>query len=192
MLTVECLLLFFLRAFSDEQSCASVNDPPFPEVNKEVNYENADDSASEATEEISEDEGEDGHEDTSFVDETSNHDEDSLQSDLSSYSGDHSSCSDADDESSDDEEIEDDQEEAKVIVDWGEIAAEDLVSKVSSSVTEDNDSVSADEIEDFIGKPETSDMVSCKLSLIFLNNIFFTLFSYGCLHHYNSAFLILK
>jgi hypothetical protein len=43
----------------------------------------------------------------------------------------------------------------------------DVVSKVSSA-TEENDSVSADEIEDFIGKPETSDMVRSLTNLDFL------------------------
>ncbi len=105
-----------------------------------------------------------------------NNEEESLQGDGDASV---SSFSDADDESSENDEEEDaeetdqgdtenddleEEDEAKVIVDWGEIEAgnisTDLVSKVSSSSVGDNDTVSAEDIEDFIGKPEASEMVS--------------------------------
>lgn len=166
------------EASGDEESRTSINElTHYSDVDKEASLAKADDYESDATDDTSEDEeAEDDldQEEVSYVDETMNNEEESLQGDGDASV---SSFSDADDESSENDEEEDaeetdqgdtenddleEEDEAKVIVDWGEIEAgnisTDLVSKVSSSSVGDNDTVSAEDIEDFIGKPEASEM----------------------------------
>jgi len=98
--------------------------------------------------------------------EVDSEDDDSKDDDLSSQS-ESSSISDADDESSDTDETSSAEhfDDERVEIDWaveGD-ASSRLISKVSGS-TNDDESVSADEIQNFIEKPEASDMVSSNLS----------------------------
>ena len=98
--------------------------------------------------------------------EVDSEDDDSNDDDLSSQS-ESSSISDADDESSDTNETSfaEHFDDERVEIDWaveGD-ASSRIISKVSGR-TNDDESVSADEIQNLIEKPEASDMVSSNLS----------------------------
>lgn len=172
----------------DQEEDVSFNpsrESSFQGVFQKAKPENDDDTCSDATEEdfLSEYENDensfDGGE-TSNQDEVEAEDEDDQEDSrngedgsVSSNSGASSiSSDDSNDESSDDEELEQDvsadQEDSeeqvkKVIVDWGDVSSDnhstDVISRVASDADEnDNDSMSAEEIEDLIRKPQASDM----------------------------------
>lgn len=186
---------FSASSDEDQEEDVSFNpsrESSFQGVFQKAKPENVDDTCSDATEEdfLSEYENDensfDGGE-TSNQDEVEAEDEDDQEDSSNGEDGSVSSDSgassissdDSNDESSDDEELqhdvsadqEDSEEQVKkVIVDWGDVSSDnhstDVISRVASDADEnDNDSMSAEEIEDLIRKPQASDMVSAPLKL---------------------------
>jgi hypothetical protein len=146
--------------FSDDESSASDEaSVQSDEDGFQEEIDDLEDSASEASDEGS-DELEESFSADEAVEETSNQDEPSDAA---------SNCSDADDETSGEQSDEEQEEGGRVIVDWGQHTGDSshcldnveystgLVTKVSGNAS-DNDSVSAEQIQDFIEKPETTDI----------------------------------
>ena len=170
LLTVGFSCLTYSSSASDEASVQSDEDGFQEEI------DDLEDSASEASDEGS-DELEESFSADEAVEETSNQDEPSDAA---------SNCSDADDETSGEQSDEEQEEGGRVIVDWGQHTGDSshcldnveystgLVTKVSGNAS-DNDSVSAEQIQDFIEKPETTDIVS-KSSAMPLLSFWFTIF----------------